>query len=227
MIKTILWDIDGTVLDFLTAEKNSLRACFEKFNLGVCSDEMIAKYSRINQSYWERLERGELNKSQVLTQRFVEFLNGENITAIDARTLSREYESGLADTIVFIDNADRLLKALSKNYNQYAVTNGAFAVQQKKLKKSGLIDVFDGVFISDEVGFEKPSKSFFDYVMDNIKPCEKDEIMIVGDSLTSDMQGGNNIGIKCCWYNPKNMVNTKNVKIDYEIHNLYRIADYL
>lgn len=227
MIKTILWDIDGTVLDFLTAEKNSLRACFEKFNLGVCSDEMIAKYSRINQSYWERLERGELNKSQVLTQRFVEFLNGENITAIDARTLSREYESGLADTIVFIDNADRLLKALSKNYNQYAVTNGAFAVQQKKLKKSGLIDVFDGVFISDEVGFEKPSKSFFDYVMDNIKPCEKDEIMIVGDSLTSDMQGGNNIGIKCYWYNPKNMVNTKNVKIDYEIHNLYRIADYL
>lgn len=227
MIKTILWDIDGTVLDFLTAEKNSLRACFEKFNLGVCSDEKIAKYSRINQSYWERLERGELNKSQVLTQRFVEFLNGENITAIDARTLSREYESGLADTIVFIDNADRLLKALSKNYNQYAVTNGAFAVQQKKLKKSGLIDVFDGVFISDEVGFEKPSKSFFDYVMDNIKPCEKDEIMIVGDSLTSDMQGGNNIGIKCCWYNPKNMVNTKNVKIDYEIHNLYRIADYL
>lgn len=227
MIKTILWDIDGTVLDFLAAERNSLKASFKKFNLGECSDETVAKYSEINMSYWERLEKGELTKAQVLVERFVEFLAKMNITAVDAETLSMNYESGLSDTIVFVDNADMLLKDLSRNYKQYAVTNGALAVQQKKLIKSGLIDIFDGVFISDEVGFEKPSKLFFEYVLKNIEPCEKNEILIVGDSLTSDMQGGNNIGIKCCWYNPERITNNKGVKIDFEIHNLSELSEYI
>lgn len=227
MIKTILWDIDGTVLDFLTAERNSLRACFKRLNIGECTDKMISEYSAINQSYWERLERGELTKAQVLTQRFVEFLRKENIKGIDAEYLSKEYEAGLSDTIIFIDNSDKLIKNFNRKYNQYAVTNGALAVQQKKLKKSGLIDILDGAFISDEVGFEKPGRGFFDYVIENIEPCEKDEIMIIGDSLTSDMQGGNNIGIKCCWYNPGYTLNNKGVKIDYEIHNLNEIADIL
>lgn len=227
MIKTILWDIDGTVLDFLIAERNSLKACFKRLNLGECSDEMIAEYSAINQSYWERLERGEVTKTQVLTDRFVDFLRLRNIINVDAAVVCREYEQGLADTIVFIDNAYRLLSDLAKNHKQYAVTNGALAVQQKKLQKSGLINIFDGVFISDEVGFEKPSKSFFNYVLDNIEPCEKSEILIVGDSLTSDMLGGSNIGIKCCWYNPNHTVNNKGVKIDYEIDNLSELSGIL
>jgi 2-haloacid dehalogenase len=99
--------------------------------------------------------------------------------------------------------------------------------QEKRLKKSGLINLFNGVFISDVIGFDKPNKNFFDFVLNNIEPCSKNEILIVGDSLSSDIQGGNNIGIKCCWYNPCNRVNDTNLIIDYEIHNLSELLEFI
>ncbi|MGN0523685.1 MAG: YjjG family noncanonical pyrimidine nucleotidase [Eubacterium sp.] len=223
MIKCILWDIDGTVLDFLSAEKASLKATFLSLGLGECTDEMVARYSKINQKYWERLERQELTKEQVLLLRFVEFLEIEKINGVDAKVLGERYENGLADKIAFFDNSYELISELKKEYKQYAVTNGAYSVQTKKLAKSGLDKLFDGVFISDSVGFEKPSKEFFDTVLSCIGPYNKNEIMIVGDSLTSDMMGGNNAGIKCCWYNRNHAKNNTPVKTDYEIHNLNEI----
>lgn len=227
MIKVILWDIDATILDFKTAESNSLKATFEHFDLGECTDEMVSQYSAINQGYWEKLERGEVTKAQVLVNRFVDFLALMNIDSIDAETFCKYYENGLSNTIVFIENSLDLLKELSGQYKQYAVTNGALAVQTKKLEKSGLNQILDGAFISDSVGYEKPNVEFFNYVLDNIEKCSKDEIIIVGDSLTSDMQGGNNAGIKCCWYNPNNNVNNKDVKIDYQINKLDDIKKYI
>lgn len=227
MIKCILWDIDATVLDFLSAESASLKSTFKKLNLGECTDEAVAVYSKINQGYWQRLERGEVTKSQVLHNRFVDFLQTQGITNISAEEICREYENGLGDIVVFIDNSFELLRELKGEYKQYAVTNGAYAVQTRKLAKSGLNDIFDGVFISDSVGYEKPSSEFFEYALAHIEPFSRDEILIVGDSLTSDMQGGNNAGIKCCWYNPNDSVNDKSVKIDFEIHNLNEIKELL
>lgn len=227
MIKTILWDIDATILDFKTAESNSLKETFEYFGLGKCSDDMVSRYSAINQSYWEKLEKGEVTKPQVLKNRFVDFFELMGITSVSAEEFCRYYENGLANTILFIENSKELLKELSGSYKQYAVTNGAFNVQTKKLEKSGLMTILDGAFISDSVGFEKPSGDFFDYVLRNIEPSEKDEIIIVGDSLTSDMKGGNNAGIKNCWYNPGKLINNKPIRIDYEIHKLSDIKDIL
>lgn len=227
MIKCILWDIDGTVLDFLSAEKASLKATFLSLGLGECTDEMVSRYSKINQKYWERLEKQELTKEQVLLLRFVEFLETEKIKGVDAKDLGEHYENGLADVIAFLDNSYELISELKKEYKQYAVTNGAYSVQVKKLAKSGLDNLFDGVFISDSVGFEKPSKEFFDNVLSSIGPYNKNEIMIVGDSLTSDMMGGNNAGIKCCWYNRNRAKNNTTVKIDFEIHNLNEIKEIL
>ena len=99
--------------------------------------------------------------------------------------------------------------------------------QDRKLKLSGLIDIFDDVFISEELGVEKPGIGFFEKVFDKIGKYEADEVMIIGDSLTSDMRGGNNAGILCCWYNPKGVVNDKGVKIDYEIKNLQEVLNIL
>lgn len=226
MFKVLLWDIDGTVLNFKIAEYNGMKAAFEELGLGTCTDEKIAEYSAINNKYWERLEKGEITKNQVLIGRFEEFIaiNGYNISA---KTLCETYEGKLADTIVPIENSIELLQELSLVFNQYAVTNGAFNVQRKKLANSGLDDILDGSFISDSVGYEKPSSKFFDYVFDNIIKVNKDEILIIGDSLTSDMTGGNNAGIKTCWYNPNHYKNTKGVNIDYEISILEDIKNII
>lgn len=120
------------------------------------------------------------------------------------------------------DDSYELFKSLKGKgrVKQYAVTNGTKAAQDKKLNKSGLIDIWDDVFISEVVGTEKPGIEFFEYVWEQIGNYEKDEVMIVGDSLTSDMQGGNNAGIICCWYNSKKLTNDKGLVIDYEIDNL-------
>jgi len=223
MIKVLLWDIDGTILDFLAAEKEAMKKCFQICGLGECTDEMIAKYSKINRKYWEMLERGEITKPEVLVGRFEEFFASEGIITDCAPKFNKEYQVRLGDTICFQDNAYELLKRLKGSVKQYAVTNGTKVAQDRKLKLSGLIDIFDYVFISEELGVEKPGIGFFEKVWEKIGTYEPNEVMIIGDSLTSDMQGGNNAGILCCWYNPKGVVNDKGVRIDYEINDLQKV----
>ncbi len=223
-IKAILWDVDGTLLDFLAAERAALRRCFESFGLGVCTDEMIARYSKINAAYWKRLEYGEISRDEVLLGRFVEFFEKEGIQT-NAAAFNDEYQYRLGDTICFIDDAYELVKRLRAHVKQYAVTNGTYAAQERKLTRSGLLELFDGVFISEQVGFDKPRPEFFEHVFARIPPFSKDEILIVGDSLTSDMRGGNIAGIKCCWYNPGHAENDAGVRLDYNIDNLRRVED--
>lgn len=227
MIKTLLWDIDGTLLDFSKAEEYGIRKCFDIFGLGECTDEMLLRYSKINRKYWEKLERNEITKQQVLTDRFVEFFKAENIEFNDVDKFNDEYQMRLGDKSFPCDNALETVMALKGKCKQYAVTNGTIIAQQRKLKQSGLIDIFDDIFISDEIGFEKPSIEFFDAVEAKIGEFKKDEVMIIGDSLTSDIKGGNNAGILCCWYNPLNLTNKDNLKIDYEIKDINEILDII
>ena len=227
MVKLILWDVDGTLLDFEKAEYQAIKKCFEIFGLGECTDQMIARYSVINKGYWERLERKEITKPEVLVGRFQEFFAKEGIKTDCAADFNKEYQTRLGDTICFCDDSFELVKSLKGKVKQYAVTNGTKIAQDKKLNKSGLIDLFDDVFISEDIGVEKPDVKFFQHVWDKIGTYESDEVIIVGDSLTSDMQGGNNTGILSCWYNPKGLENTKGVKVDYEIQSLQEILELL
>jgi len=227
MIHTILWDIDGTLLDFLAAEKAAIRGCFEKFGLGECSDQLIARYSALNHSYWQRLERGEITKAQVLVGRFEEFFTAEGIDAALAAPFNDLYQQLLGETVCFMDGSDQLIARLCGKVRQYAVTNGTRVAQKKKLAKSGLGELFDGVFISEQVGAEKPSPVFFDHVFAHIGPVKKEEVLIVGDSLTSDMKGGLLAGIPCCWYNPKNLPAPEDMKLDYVIQDLNQVEDIL
>ena len=227
MIKVILWDVDGTLLDFEKAENQAIKKCFEVFELGECTDEMIERYSVINKKYWERLERKELTKPEILVRRFEDFFASENIVTDCAAEFNKEYQLRLGDTICFCDDCYELVKGLKGQVKQYAVTNGTKVAQDKKLNKSGLIELFDDVFISEDVGVEKPDVKFFEHVWEHIGHYPSEEVLIIGDSLTSDMKGGNNAGIPCCWYNPKGIANTLDVKIDYEIKDLHEVLEII
>jgi len=231
-IRVILWDIDGTLLDFYEAQKNAIRACFESHNLGKCSDEMLDVYDEINHQYWYRLEKGELNKSQVLTGRFYEFFEKYSLDKNVVEAFNDEYQLRLGDTICFYDKAFETLKKCKElGIIQFAVTNGTKVAQEKKLNKSGLIELFDDVFISDDIGFEKPSIEFFEKVInranelcDNLK---RNEIMIVGDSMTSDMQGGINIGIVTCFFKHDRQPKNASVPVDYEVDKIFDVLKYI
>lgn len=227
MIKVILWDIDGTVLNFLKAENYAIKKCFRALDICECDDALVERYSKINVKYWQMLERGEITKPQVQRGRFEELFRLEGIEFDRYDELNAMYQVALGDRIFFIDDSLELLKSLKGRVKQYAVTNGTITAQENKLKRSGLDKIFDGVFISDKIGYEKPSQQFFDTVFDAIGEYDKDEILIVGDSLTSDITGGNNAGILCCWYNPGGTVNDRGLQIDYEIKNLNEILTIL
>lgn len=227
MIKTILWDVDATLLNFELAEKAAMEKCFSMFEMGECTQEMLSRYSKINRSYWQRLERGELTKPEVLVGRFEEFFGKEGIPVEKAAAFNEEYQVRLGDTVFFHDNAYELIKELQGKVKQAIVTNGTVVAQERKLEKSGLNKLITDIFISDQIGAEKPSPKFFEKVWEELGPYKKEEVMIVGDSLTSDMQGGNNAGIRCCWYNPKGLKNETSVHVDYEITNLWQVKDIL
>ena len=223
MIRVILWDVDGTLLDFQAAERAAIRTLFEEFGLGPCSDGQIRRYSAINDGFWKRLERGEITKPEVLVGRFETFFAEIGIDPALAGPFNARYQLCLGDTIVFRDDSLEIVRTLRGKVRQYVVSNGTVAAQTKKLKRSGLGALMDGVFLSEEVGAEKPSARFFEPVFAAVGPVPKREILIVGDSLTSDILGGRRAGIVTCWYNPSGAAAPDPGLIDHEIRNLHEV----
>ena len=179
MITTILWDVDATLLDFLAAEKAAIKKLFQEFDLGECTDEMIRRYSKINRSYWEQLECGELTKPEVLVGRFREFFETEGICSDVAEAFNERYQLCLGDTIVFRDDSYKIVKSLRGKVKQYVVSNGTVVAQEKKLRLSGLGELMDGIFLSEALGVEKPNVEFFERMFEIIGPVEKDQVLIV------------------------------------------------
>lgn len=223
----LLWDVDGTLLDFIAAEKAAVQTLFREFGLGECTDEMVERYSRINKEYWERLERGELSKPEILVRRFADFFASEGLDASKAPEFNEQYQVRLGDTVVFCDDSYELLSSLRGRVKQYAVSNGTVVAQTRKLRRSGFDRLLDGVFLSEELGYEKPATEFFDRVFAAIGEPDRERVLIVGDSLTSDITGENRAGIRTCWYNPKGEPNLTAAHADYEIRDLHGILDII
>lgn len=227
MIRVLLWDVDGTLLDFLAAERAAIRTLFHEFGFGQCSDDALRRYSEINVKYWEMLERKELTKPEILVGRFREFFGEIGIDQDRAEAFNARYQLELGNTIEFCDNSYEIVKSLNGRVLQYVVSNGTVVAQSKKLSLSGIGALVDGVFLSEDVGYEKPDPRFFSRVFEAVGPVMKDEILIVGDSLTSDIRGGNLAGIRTCWYNPKMKPLPEGYRIDHEIRDLHEIYSIL
>ncbi len=229
-ITALLWDVDGTLLDFLAAEKYGMEKCCRDIGVEL-SAKMLAEYSAINRSWWEKHERGEATQQEVFTGRMREFFTLCGIDHIDYDSFNAHYQQALGEAAFPQDDSIRLFKGLSGHFRQYIVTNGSREAQEAKLKKCGFDRMADGVFISSAVGAQKPSKAFFDAVREKTGYIPG-ETMIIGDSLTSDMQGGNNAGLVCCWYNPgrvklSEQASGRSLRIDHEIHDLWELLPIL
>lgn len=215
------------MLDFLASEAYAIRTLFKKYNIGECSDEMLKLYSEINSKYWQMLERNELTKAEILVGRFREFFEKIGVDVTIAEKFNLDYQLTLGDHIEFVDKAEDMLLWQKGKYTLVAVTNGTKIAQEKKLRLSGLDNVFDAIFISENVGVEKPNKEYFDYVFEKLGITDKSQVLIIGDSLTSDMKGGIVAGIDTCWFNPSHKPNNSEISVTYEIDDLERIRDIL
>lgn len=225
MVKNILLDLDGTIFDFLKSEAVALSKTLINFNIKP-TDELIKLYSRINESQWKLLETGELTREQILVGRFEIFFKeiGVDISGKDARYL---YENYLSESHYFIDHAEELLEELSKKYSLYIASNGTAKVQSGRIKSSSISRFFKEIFISENIGFNKPDKRFFDYCFSKISNFSLSETIIIGDSLSSDILGGNNAGIKTIWFNRNFAENNTQVVVDKEVHSLTEIPDVI
>lgn len=223
----LLWDVDGTLLDFHAAENIGIHSLFVDFGLGECTDEMIALYSAINANYWKKLETGEMSRAEILVKRFESFFNQIGVGPVDCEAFDAAYQKRLGETVIFRDKSYDLVKSLKGTIPQYAASNGTTVAQTGKLTKSGLINLLDGVFLSEQLGAAKPSAEFFEQVFKQIGAVNRERVLIVGDSLSSDILGAKNAGIKSCWYNPSHTVNTSTVIADFEADNLNQIPKIL
>ena len=225
MMEFLLLDLDDTILDFHKAERIALAKTLKDFGVEP-TDAVLSRYHIINRQHWERLEKGELTRDQVQEGRF-RVLFAELGREADPVAVTRAYEHNLGIGHYFLPGAEEAVQSLHKNYRLFLASNGTASVQHSRLTSAGLYPYFEKVFVSQDIGFNKPSKDYFDACFSEIPGFDPQKAMMVGDSLTSDIQGGINAGIKTCWVNPTHAPVRADIRPDYQIENLSQLEEVL
>lgn len=219
----IFWDVDGTLLDFAYSEHYAITEVLR--GIGVePTEELTARYSVINDGWWKRLEKGEVTKEQLLKGRFLDLFAEYGIKCRDLEAFRLHFQTCLGSVFRYMDGTPEICEYLKGKVRQCVVTNGVTRTQRNKLELSGLAALMDDIFISEQIGVPKPDPVFFDRVFARLPQTDRERVLIVGDSLTSDMQGGLNAGIHTCWYNPDGKKNDGEIRTDYEIRDLREVA---
>ncbi|HFK1545629.1 YjjG family noncanonical pyrimidine nucleotidase [Bacillus albus] len=215
--KTLLFDVDDTLLDFQKAEKLALRMLFEERGIPL-TKEVEAQYKKINKSLWDAFEEGEINRDEVVNTRFSILLK-EYGEEVDGILFENNYRSYLEEGNQLMQGAFEFISQIQSEYDLYIVTNGVSKTQDKRLRNAGLHPLFQGIFVSEDTGFQKPRKEYFDYVFARIPNFAPEEGLIIGDSLSADIKGGYVAGIDTCWFNPEKKLNHSEIVPTYEVQN--------
>ena len=227
-MKALLIDIDGTLLDFRQAEIRGISAVLEHY--GIAPDgEKTKRYHDLNQRFWQKYERGEITRREIGILRYPAYFEELGLDVkVDPAVCERLYEGAVEGLLIVIDGAEEMLRYLSSRYLLYAASNGYSRMQRDRLERAGLLPYFRDLFTSEDTGSQKPQKEYFDYCFARMpQDIRRDEVMIIGDGLSSDMAGGNRAGIHTCWYNAYGETNEAGVSIDVEIHSLEEIPKIL
>ena len=225
MIKTILLDLDDTIFDFKSCEKQALTRALEYFSLPYTVQDLI-DYSRINDAMWKLLEKGVITRDELKIKRFLLFLSRFQ-SPPDPALFAARYMLELSQTSVLIDGARSLLEYLSQKYDLYAVTNGYEYTQMGRIKSADILKYFKKVFISECIGVPKPQKEFFDRCIAEIPGFSLKNAVIIGDSPTSDIAGGKAYGLFTIRFNPKASPNPPEAIPDREISSLSDLPNIL
>ena len=225
MTEFVFLDLDDTILDFHKAERIALSKTLRSFGVEP-TEEVLALYHKINLWHWEQLEKGKLTRDEVQVGRFAALFRELGVSA-DAVQCTRSYEGNLAVGHYFLPGAEEAVANLSQKYRLFLASNGTASVQHSRLTSAGLYPYFEQVFVSQDLGFNKPAKEFFDACAARIPGYDAAKAMMVGDSLTSDILGGIRAGMRTCWVNPAHKQAPENIRPDYEIESLSQLPALL
>jgi len=214
----ILFDADGTLFDYDRAEAWALERTFEQFGLPL-QPHAVERYRRINGEIWHQFEQGRIDQRRLRTQRFEALAQALGLS-YDPASFSTHYLENLGLGVDLIDGAERVLRALQDRVRLMLITNGLKDVQRSRLARSTIGHYFSDVIISEEVGAAKPDRRIFDVAFERMGFPPRDSVLIVGDSLSSDIKGGSDYGIHTCWYNPGSVPQAGDLEIHYEIAEL-------
>ncbi|MBO5248409.1 MAG: YjjG family noncanonical pyrimidine nucleotidase [Clostridia bacterium] len=217
-IKTLLLDADGTLLDFDRSEQAALRETFEALCFPFDS-RAYDVYHKNNDACWKALERGEITREELKVQRFRRTFEELGIDG-DLVLATKTYEGNLSKHAFPFAGAEQTCRRLGKRYDLYIVTNGLKHVQAARMAKTEIPNLVKGIYISEDVGFAKPSPEFFDKIFADHPDLKRKETMIVGDSLSGDILGGNNAEIMTCWVNRNGQPRPEGLRIDVEISDV-------
>ena len=225
MIELLFLDLDDTILDFHKAERIAIAKTIREFGVEP-TEEVLSRYHVINKWHWEQLELGEMTREEVLVGRFAMLFAEKNVS-VDPVAVARAYEKNLSIGHYFLPGAEEAVDALSKTYRLFLTSNGTASVQKGRMTSANLYRFFEKVFVSQEIGHNKPAKAYFDACFAQISDFDPEKAMIVGDSLSSDILGGINAGIKTCWVNPNHASPKNGIAPDYEIEALHQLPALL
>ena len=214
----LLFDADDTLLDFSRNGDKSFSLLCAKYSFP-CNEESRALFEAFNQPLWRDLERGTITKEFLKTERFRRFLDALHRSE-DPEEVNRDFMEFLGRGSFLMPYAEEVCRELAQEHQIYILTNSVESVHTDRMQRSLIAPYVKESFVSECVGYEKPNKFYFDYVLEHIPDITRDNCLLIGDSLTSDMQGGINAGLHVCWYNPTCQDVIGTLPVDYIIHDL-------
>jgi putative hydrolase of the HAD superfamily len=222
----IIFDADETLFDFNKSEGEAFKNTMLEFDIEYDEAHHLKIYHGINKAIWKEFEEGLITQAVLKVERFRR-LSQSLGAGFDENAFAKAYMKHLADASFLFDDSLGLVESLHKKYKLTIVTNGLTDVQDKRIRQSAIAKYFEDIVISEEINIAKPDPKIFEHLLNNINHTDKSKVLIVGDSLTSDIQGGINFGIDTCWYNPNGLVNETGIKPKYEISSLMELKDIL